>query len=185
VDFERRQLTIREGKGNRDRAALLPRRLEPALHQQLERSWEIFAADRRAKTPGVQLPNALARKFPRAAVDWRWHWLFPAPENNNPGDVRYLWFAGILLFQREKGHIPQRKHSEDRKSAKDRADVGCCQQVVPAPKGDEAEGENCQKQCLGLDQHAHDFGSRVEQVVNAKPQFQWKREFPEVAFLVP
>jgi integron integrase len=79
VDFARRQLTIREGKGNRDRAALLPRRLEPLLHAQLETSRLRFEADRAAGVAGVQVPYALTRKYPKAPVEWAWHWLFPAP----------------------------------------------------------------------------------------------------------
>jgi len=79
VDFARRQITVRAGKGNRDRAALLPRRLEPLLHAQLTSSRLLFEADRRAGVPGVVIPFALARKYPNAGAEWPWHWLFAAP----------------------------------------------------------------------------------------------------------
>jgi len=79
IDFARRQITIHEGKGNRDRAALLPLRLTPWLHAQLTISRLRFEADRKAGVPGVQIPFALARKYPNAPREWSWHWLFPAP----------------------------------------------------------------------------------------------------------
>jgi integron integrase len=79
IDFARRQLTVRQGKGDRDRAGLLPRRLEPLLHQQLDHSRSLYERDRAADTPGVHVPHALARKYPDAPVEWGWHWLFPAP----------------------------------------------------------------------------------------------------------
>lgn len=80
IDFARRQITVREGKGNRDRAALLPRRLEQALHHQLTHSRTLYDRDRAAQAPGVDVPYAFARKHPAAPLEWRWHWLFPAPE---------------------------------------------------------------------------------------------------------
>jgi integron integrase len=79
VDFARRQITIREGKGNRDRAGLLPRRLEARLLAQLTDSRLIYDVDRHADVAGVHLPNALERKYPTAPREWKWHWLFPAP----------------------------------------------------------------------------------------------------------
>jgi len=78
VDFARRQLTVREGKGDRDRTALLPRALEPALQRQLEHSRALWRRDRDAEAPGVELPDALAGKYPNAGASWPWHWLFPA-----------------------------------------------------------------------------------------------------------
>jgi integron integrase len=79
ADFERRQLTVREGKGNRDRAALLPRAAEVALRNQLAASRALYDADRAAGVPGVELPFALARKYPKAGIEWAWQWVFPAP----------------------------------------------------------------------------------------------------------
>jgi integron integrase len=78
IDFSRRQITVREGKGNRDRAALLPRATEDALRLQMDAAEAIFRTDRSNGVAGVQLPDALARKYPGAATEWKWHWLFPA-----------------------------------------------------------------------------------------------------------
>jgi integron integrase len=78
IDFDRHQLTVREGKGNRDRAALLPRAAEEGLMSQLALSRQLYDQDRAAQRPGVQLPDALHRKYPGAPYQWGWHWVFPA-----------------------------------------------------------------------------------------------------------
>ena len=77
IDFDRRAIVVREGKGGKDRVVMLPASLEPALREQLTRAHRLWAADRAAGVPGVQLPDALARKYPRAAVSWAWFWVFP------------------------------------------------------------------------------------------------------------
>jgi integron integrase len=78
LHFERHQITVREGKGRRDRATLLPRAAEPTLHLQLTAAGVLFDADRASRVPGVSIPDALARKYPDAPTDWRWRWLFPS-----------------------------------------------------------------------------------------------------------
>jgi integron integrase len=80
LDTARRQLTVREGKGNRDRATLLPSSLEEPIAQHLARVRELFERDRQGGQPGVALPHALARKYPEAALEWGWHWVFPAAQ---------------------------------------------------------------------------------------------------------
>ena len=79
VDFDRRSIIVREGKGGKDRVVMLPQLLRQALQEQLERSRAMWAADRAASVPGVEMPDALARKYPRAAETWIWHWVFPSP----------------------------------------------------------------------------------------------------------
>lgn len=76
IDFERRAIVVREGKGAKDRIVMLPASLERPLREQLERAHRLWAADRSAGVPGVQMPDALARKYPRAAVSWAWFWVF-------------------------------------------------------------------------------------------------------------
>jgi len=78
IDFDRHQLSVREGKGNRDRATLLPRAAQALLHDQLVRSRQLWERDHQAGTQGVEMPDALARKYPTSAHSWAWHWLFPA-----------------------------------------------------------------------------------------------------------
>jgi integron integrase len=77
VDFDRRAIVVREGKGFKDRVVMLPAVLEQPLREQLQRSQAVWQADRAAGVSGVHLPQALARKYPRAAESWSWHWVFP------------------------------------------------------------------------------------------------------------
>ena len=77
VDFGRRTLVVRAGKGGKDRAVMLPDAIAPALRDQLARGRVLWAADREAQCGGVHLPDALARKYPRAAASWTWFWVFP------------------------------------------------------------------------------------------------------------
>jgi integrase len=77
VDFERRAIVVREGKGAKDRIVMLPASLIPALREQLARARVLWAADRAARRAGVFMPHALARKFPRADASWSWFWVFP------------------------------------------------------------------------------------------------------------
>jgi site-specific recombinase XerD len=77
VEFDRRAIIVREGKGGKDRVVMLPASLEAPLRAQLAQAHALWAADRAAGVPGVELPHALARKYPRAASSWTWFWVFP------------------------------------------------------------------------------------------------------------
>ena len=77
IDFDRRALIVREGKGFKDRVVMLPAALEAPLREQLVRAHAVWQADRAQGVAGVHLPQALARKYPRAAESWAWHWVFP------------------------------------------------------------------------------------------------------------
>ena len=78
VDVERGTVTVRGGKGDKDRMTVLPRSLLKEVARQVERAREVWRADREAGHAGVWLPGALARKFRRAAESFEWFWLFPA-----------------------------------------------------------------------------------------------------------
>ena len=82
VDFERGQLHVRGGKGDKDRVTVLPAKLGPRLQAHLAelRAWH--EADRAAGLPGVWLPEGLARKYPKAGERWNWQWLFPSRETS-------------------------------------------------------------------------------------------------------
>jgi integrase len=58
---------------------MLPGSLVQPLQAHLERVKEVWLADRAADRPGVQLPNALEKKYPNAPFEWAWFWVFPAP----------------------------------------------------------------------------------------------------------
>jgi integron integrase len=78
VEFVRRELVIRDAKGQKDRVTVLPLTLVPHLRNHLERVRILHAADIRANRPGVSLPFALRRKYPKAATSWVWQWVFPS-----------------------------------------------------------------------------------------------------------
>jgi integron integrase len=78
VDFERREIVVREGKGLRDRVTMLPESLIDELRRQIERARRIHAIDLENGYGEVYLPYALARKYPRAGREWRWQYVFPA-----------------------------------------------------------------------------------------------------------
>lgn len=77
VDFARGAIIVREGKGGKDRALMLPERLVPGLRDQVARARLLWDADGREGRGGVDMPDALARKYPRAAQSWPWFWVFP------------------------------------------------------------------------------------------------------------
>jgi integron integrase len=77
IDFARLTLIVRSGKGNKDRALMLPLALVSELRAQLAHSRSLWKLDRSDQRPGVELPEALERKYPRAGESWAWHWVFP------------------------------------------------------------------------------------------------------------
>lgn len=77
VDFGHQALVVRQGKGKKDRVVMLPSSLQPALKDQLLRAHAVWAQDVAADRSGVELPDALERKYPRAGHSWNWFWVFP------------------------------------------------------------------------------------------------------------
>jgi integron integrase len=78
VNFQGHELVVRSGKGNKDRLVPLPRTAEPALRAQLDRGRHRHREDVRAGIHTTGIPPGLARKLPRAEVDWPWQYVFPA-----------------------------------------------------------------------------------------------------------
>jgi integron integrase len=78
VDVGRGTLTVRLGKGDKDRVTVLPKSLREEVARQIERAREVWREDCDAGRAGVYMPGALARKFRRAAETFEWFWLFPA-----------------------------------------------------------------------------------------------------------
>ena len=78
VDFARNQITVRSGKGGKDRVTMLPAAVRRDLAKHLEVVRAQHEADVRAGAGWVELPWALARKYPRAGREWIWQWIFPA-----------------------------------------------------------------------------------------------------------
>jgi integron integrase len=78
VDFARNQITVRSGKGGKDRVTMLPAAASRDLAKHLEAIRDQHDADLRSGAGWVELPWALARKYPRAGREWIWQWIFPA-----------------------------------------------------------------------------------------------------------
>lgn len=77
LDFERCELTVRDGKGGKDRLTLLPQSLVAELRGHLLGVRTLHQADLAAGWGRVVMPNALARKYPNADREWTWQWVFP------------------------------------------------------------------------------------------------------------
>jgi site-specific recombinase XerD len=82
VDVGRGTVTVRQGKGDKDRVTVLPKSLREAVARQIDRAREMWKEDREAGLAGVYMPGALARKFRRAAETFEWFWLFPAKQTS-------------------------------------------------------------------------------------------------------
>lgn len=114
VDFDRRVIIVRDGKGGKDRVVMLPRSLEDALREQWHLARAHWRADR--TTPahaGVHLPHALAAKYPRAAESWMWFWLFPSSTLS--------WDPRSGLVRRH--HLHEKRVQREMKSAVDRCRI--------------------------------------------------------------
>jgi integron integrase len=96
LDLAVRQIVARDGKGAKDRITMVPESLVEGLKTRLAAVKEVHAADLLAGYRGVWLPDALARKYPNAPIEWAWQWVFPAaslsaftPEGEEPGYRRH------------------------------------------------------------------------------------------------
>jgi integron integrase len=78
VDFDRLEVTIREGKGNKDRVTMLPELLAAPLQEQLRNVKALHEADLAKGCGEVELPDGFGTKSPRAAKAWVWQWVFPS-----------------------------------------------------------------------------------------------------------
>lgn len=76
LDFDHGTIIVREGKGSKDRALMLPESLAPSLREQLSRARAWWLKDQAEGRSGVALPDALERKYPRAGHSWPWFWVF-------------------------------------------------------------------------------------------------------------
>lgn len=78
VDFEYKQIVVRQGKGRKDRVTMMPGTLVQPLQQQLIEAKKAHNIDLEAGFGAVYLPNALKRKFPNAEKEWGWQYVFPS-----------------------------------------------------------------------------------------------------------
>jgi len=78
VDFDANRITVREGKGGKERVTILPASIKPALQSHLARVKRIHDRDLSNGLGDVVMPNALYRKYPAAAKEWGWQYVFPS-----------------------------------------------------------------------------------------------------------
>jgi integron integrase len=77
IDLARRELLVRDGKGAKDRVTMLPESLKSPLEEHLKHVKAVHAQDCAEGWGAVELPEALARKYPNAPKEWAWQWVFP------------------------------------------------------------------------------------------------------------
>ena len=111
VEFDRHEILVREGKGNKDRVTMLSAAVVPKLRVHLEGVRRLHAADLAAGFGRVLLPDALARKYPNADREWRWQWVFPATTIS--ADPR----GGERRRHHQHETVPQRAIREARRHA--------------------------------------------------------------------
>jgi len=78
LNFDRRELTIRDGKGGKDRVTMLPAALKVPLRDHLARVKTQHDSDLTLGRGSVALPGTLRAKYPNAPTEWAWQWVFPA-----------------------------------------------------------------------------------------------------------
>jgi len=78
VDLQMKQITVRDGKGAKDRFTTLAESLIPVLREHMETVHVKHQEDLKLGYGAVYLPGALERKYPKAAQEWRWQYVFPA-----------------------------------------------------------------------------------------------------------
>lgn len=116
IDFGYGQIVVRDGKGSKDRVVPLPHRLVSLLEKQLARTKLLHEEDLAAGYGEVYLPYALARKYPRAAKEWGWQYVFPSGRlsaDPRHGLIRrhHLHESGIqkaVLLARRKARIAKK-----------------------------------------------------------------------------
>jgi integron integrase len=114
IDFGYGQITVRDGKGMRERLTVLPERLRGPLHLHLQSVEQLHARDLARGAGRVYLPSALGRKYPNAERAWIWQYVFPAPAASVDPRSRQL----------RRHHVAERNLQNAVKAAITRARVG-------------------------------------------------------------
>lgn len=100
IDFDYLQITIRDGKGAKDRVTVLPEQLVPAIKRQMDDVRQIMEQDIALGKNGVSLPDAIDRKFKKASGSWPWQYLFPSVKyafiTHNDSRRRHHAHASVL-----------------------------------------------------------------------------------------
>jgi integron integrase len=83
IDFENRIITVRSGKGDKDRMTILAESAVSMLKDQINHIRKIYDDDRIEGLPGVAMPDAIGKKYPKAGASWSWFWVFPSKRISN------------------------------------------------------------------------------------------------------
>ena len=102
LDFDRREIIVRYGKGFKDRHVMLPQSLVPELKQHIQKVKRIHEQDLRDGWGSVPLPGGLAQKYPDAGKEFKWQWLFPQKNRwkNIQTGQEGRWHLDETLLQR-------------------------------------------------------------------------------------
>lgn len=102
LDFGRRELTVRDGKGRNDRVTPLPERLLEPLRDQLRAVQGQHRRDLATGLGVVSMPDALASKYPNAGREWPWQWVFPATSHfvERQTGSRHRWHLHESVVQK-------------------------------------------------------------------------------------
>lgn len=107
LDLERREITVPEGKGRKDRRTVMPEAVREPMARHLAEVQERHRADLARGFGRVALPGGLERKYPNAALDWPWQYVFPASRICR--DPRFGRRRGITCTRRPfSGRSPRR-----------------------------------------------------------------------------
>lgn len=100
IDFERKEITIRHGKGDKDRRVMLPQTIIPELKKHIEEVKKIHQKDLAEGYGKIELPQALSAKYPSGCKEFKWQWLFPQKnrwQNKSTGEQgRYHMDESLL-----------------------------------------------------------------------------------------
>ncbi len=102
IDFQENLIFIRSSKGDKDRATILPKHLKTDLLKHLEEIKALHEKDLKAGYGETSLPFALSRKYPNAAKDWGWQYVFPSSKlsiDNTDGKIRRFYMSEKTLQQ--------------------------------------------------------------------------------------
>ena len=117
IDFAYRQLTVRDGKGQKDRVTLLPERVHTPLRLHLAKVRALHEEDLAQGCGSVYLPFALERKYPQAPRAWEWQYVFPA--------------ARLSIDPRSGA---KRRHHARREACRTRSRRRCARPASPSPR---------------------------------------------------
>ncbi len=78
IDLQNNIIWVHSGKGDKDRKTILAHSVKKELEAHLQNVKKIYQQDRKKNLPGVELPHALEKKYPKANIEWQWFWVFPS-----------------------------------------------------------------------------------------------------------